>query len=33
MFAIDVNEWGFDNLMRDYRDRRMRDLSQAIKKS
>jgi hypothetical protein len=33
MFAIDVNEWGFDNLMRDYRDRRMRSLSRASKKS
>jgi len=33
MFAIDVNEWGLDNLMRDYRDRRLRHLSQTGKRS
>jgi hypothetical protein len=33
MFAIDVNEWGFDNLMRDYRERRLRNLSPASKPS
>ena len=33
MFAIDVNEWGLDNLMRDYRDRRLRHLSRAGNKS
>lgn len=27
MFAIDVNEWGLDNLMRDYRNRRLQKLS------
>lgn len=33
MFAIDVNEWGFDNLMRDYRDRRLQNLARLRKKS
>ncbi|MGA9354481.1 MAG: nucleotidyltransferase [Terriglobales bacterium] len=33
MFAIDINEWGLDNLMRDYRDRRLRSLSAAGKKN
>lgn len=33
MFAIDVNEWGLDNLMRDYRDRRLQKLKRAGKKS
>lgn len=33
MFAIDVNEWGLDNLMRDYRDRRLRNLAQGAKTS
>jgi hypothetical protein len=33
MFAIDINEWGLDNLMRDYRERRLRSLSPASTKS
>jgi hypothetical protein len=33
MFAIDINEWGLDNLMREYRERRLRSLSLASKKS
>jgi hypothetical protein len=27
VFAIDVNEWGLDNLMQEYRERRLRSLS------
>ena len=26
MFAIDVNEWGLENLMEEYRERRLRSL-------
>ncbi len=26
MFAIDLNEWGLDNIMQEYRDRRLRSL-------
>ncbi len=33
MFAIDINEWGLDNLMREYRDRRLRSLSPVSKTS
>jgi len=32
MFAIDVNEWGLDNLMRDYRATRLQSLSRICKK-
>ena len=33
MFAIDVNEWGLDNLMQEYRDRRLQELPLTCKKS
>ena len=33
MFAIDVNEWGLDNLMREYRTRRLERLPQTRTKS
>ena len=33
MFAIDVNEWGLDNLMQEYRDRRLQSLPNACKNS
>lgn len=33
MFAIDVNEWGLDNLMQEYRDRRLQSLPNACKTS
>jgi len=33
MFAIDVNEWGLDNLMREYRLRRLQQLSQTRTRS
>ncbi len=29
MFAIDVNEWGLDNLMQDYRQRRLKKLPET----
>ena len=32
MFAIDVNEWGLDNLMRDYRAARLQSLYRICKK-
>jgi hypothetical protein len=32
MFAIDLNDWGLDNLMRDYRNRRLQKLSSVCKK-
>lgn len=33
MFAIDVNEWGLDNLMQEYRERRLQSLSFPCRKS
>ena len=33
MFAIDVNEWGLDNLMQEYRNCRMQTLPNACKNS
>ena len=32
MFAIDVNEWGLDNVMQDYRATRLQSLSRICKK-
>ncbi|HLZ42928.1 MAG TPA: nucleotidyltransferase [Candidatus Sulfotelmatobacter sp.] len=33
MFAIDVNEWGLDNLMQEYRNRRLQSLPLACRQS
>jgi len=33
MFAIDVNEWGLDNLMQEYRNRRLQSLPNVCKNS
>lgn len=33
MFAIDVNEWGLDNLMQEYRQRRIKNLSLTCRTS
>jgi hypothetical protein len=31
MFAIDVNDWGLDNIMLDYRERRLQSLPKAVR--
>jgi len=33
MFAIDLNEWGLDNLMQEYRQRRLQNLPLTCRKS